>query len=1259
MSEFRYPQPANEDAFEEFCLVLMRDTWNLPSLERLGHRGERQHGVDLLDLGVAAKLRAVQCKHHAPHKTLPPAELNGEVDKAKTLPGDPIAEFWLLTTARKSAATQLRVRELNRLHDSQGLFKVAVVFWDDIERLIDASPAAQRHLEIRAPEAVIKSVRNAVSEVVAPIASGMAHSDLDEVASFLEKGELVEARLVLRRSRSRYWGDFTEGQKSRWFTLEADVALREGRNEDAAKSLLAAYDHARDDERATVNAATAYHLLGDDKAVSIATLARQRFPSSRTAWAISIEVAPSAKEALEMARAVPSYLRETPEVALAVAARPELRQEFPEYLDLAVSLAPENVRGWFNLGIACVARETQKLDPDAWGAEELNEAQLLRAVSVFDKLIELCKAQGRPALQSDALVQRARTYAVLGKSAQAHQDLERAIALEPNSRPAKFLRATIYAEDQLFEPAIVILRELVQRGEMDESAFLLAIVLWNRNGPGDREESTRLMIARSEQGGLDGTRAHFMAIDGMLAARALDAADTFLAQSVGRVSDVDLNLLTGRVHVAKANQAEAVLVSRRALGGLAPNARRVQVGRVGRLLLDVGLFDEAFPLLERLAADPRDIDAAREFIRCAWRLDRHQEVLKVAARMRAIGIYDQQIIALEVPLLERYDPATAILVLQALLARGLDDQHCRVRLIEVARRLERHDVVQEETRLLPSVGTVADAETGASIVRILLAAKKNSDARDYAYDLLRRFVSSADAHRAVIQSVLFQERGSGEDVLVMPQRVDAGVAVRVRERAEEADKWLVLENSSVIVDDLLDELRPANPLWHRLLGAAVGDEVELAEPGVFSRKARIVELLPKGVYRFRDSLANWQYRFSEHRELARVSIREDEKGEVDFSPLLQVVAEQHQRRAKLDELFRANPVPICKYGEVIGSDSFEATLSVISAAELPVRCCLGSLPERASAMAALDSATELVLDATALATLYSLDMVAVLAQSGKSILVPHSVMSQVRRYAHNAEGLGRVSGSLGMTPKGPHLQVYSQQEKEQFANQARAFKAVLEQVIIECPTTAAAELSSRDSLRKLLDEATIDAVAVASDPRRVLWVDDMSVSQLAKEAIGVRSVWTQGVLLWLRERGMIDASQYVQCSARLLGWRFTYTSLSPAIVVESARLADWDPGVSPLREGLELLASAGANVTDAIQLAAALIREAFIEPMPLEKRRRVLFAVCDYLSGRPDKRAALDRLRWAVPQVFGINVVGCAQAIDAFKVWDAGPLIVP
>lgn len=78
---FRFPTPDNEDDFELLCLRFVRLFWSSSNFQQYGERGERQHGIDLIDQSARKPLRAVQCKHHEAHKTIPPAEIKEEVDK--------------------------------------------------------------------------------------------------------------------------------------------------------------------------------------------------------------------------------------------------------------------------------------------------------------------------------------------------------------------------------------------------------------------------------------------------------------------------------------------------------------------------------------------------------------------------------------------------------------------------------------------------------------------------------------------------------------------------------------------------------------------------------------------------------------------------------------------------------------------------------------------------------------------------------------------------------------------------------------------------------------------------------------------------------------------------------------------------------------------------------------------------------------------------------------------------------------------------
>jgi hypothetical protein len=103
---FRFETPDNEDGFEQFCVRYYRKRWANDSLQLYAKRGENQFGIDIHDPIGIEPIGAIQCKHHEPTKTLAPAEIEAEVQKAEGW-GQPLERYIIATTARKSAGAQM------------------------------------------------------------------------------------------------------------------------------------------------------------------------------------------------------------------------------------------------------------------------------------------------------------------------------------------------------------------------------------------------------------------------------------------------------------------------------------------------------------------------------------------------------------------------------------------------------------------------------------------------------------------------------------------------------------------------------------------------------------------------------------------------------------------------------------------------------------------------------------------------------------------------------------------------------------------------------------------------------------------------------------------------------------------------------------------------------------------------------------------------------------------------------------------------
>jgi len=128
---YSFPQPGNEDEFEEFCVRFYRLWLKRDGLIRYGKRGEKQDGIDIIDQANQKPLVAIQCKQHEQGKRISKKDIQDEVALAEASL-HPIERYIIATTARKSRTAQDTVVELNGREDASRRFEVLIHFWEDI-----------------------------------------------------------------------------------------------------------------------------------------------------------------------------------------------------------------------------------------------------------------------------------------------------------------------------------------------------------------------------------------------------------------------------------------------------------------------------------------------------------------------------------------------------------------------------------------------------------------------------------------------------------------------------------------------------------------------------------------------------------------------------------------------------------------------------------------------------------------------------------------------------------------------------------------------------------------------------------------------------------------------------------------------------------------------------------------------------------------------------------------------------------------------
>jgi hypothetical protein len=340
---FKNAPPANEADFERLSLRLLKAYWSCPTLELLGRRGERQDGIDILDTSGDEPLKAAQCKLYDPNKTLPPSEIEAEINAAKGFPF-PLGIYGLLTTARVSVQAQKTIIAINRKHRKQGLFRVQLFTWDQIDELLEEFTSVRDQLYKTLSAETAEQIMGGITEIRSFIAvtaiqidsttkgtTDTLHLQIDEARAQIQDNQPQIARFLLQRLRTHSWDKMNPRHRFRVLSNLGAAYMQERDFALASQFFIDAGRYQPDDVQAAENVALAHCLsLPREKAFEEVGRIKQKFPASAKITAFWISHAPIAwpKEQVE-AGLDPTQVG-SPEILTALAERSLIDCQFED-----------------------------------------------------------------------------------------------------------------------------------------------------------------------------------------------------------------------------------------------------------------------------------------------------------------------------------------------------------------------------------------------------------------------------------------------------------------------------------------------------------------------------------------------------------------------------------------------------------------------------------------------------------------------------------------------------------------------------------------------------------------------------------------------------------------------------------------------------------------------------------------------------------------------------------------------------------------
>ena len=1275
-------RPRNEQDFESLCLKLLRAYWKCPELELYASRGQVQHGVDIVDLSGRDPLRAAQCRLHEEGGVTTPSEVKDEIEKAKGFK-PPLDRYLIMTTGKVRKEVHDLLVEVNQEQRKDDLFIVQVFDWRRIEELLDEYTAICDWYEGGLPAVSVGRIESKIDELCGVVeqSTGPNHSDasydgfhaeIDEARRFLDNHDYQMAKLLLQRIKVRSWEKLEARHKFRLLTNLAAVESSTENPKDAAELCLEAKKYQPNDETARTNEASGYLMLGQrERAFELANKLREEFPRSARVLGTLIQSAPKSMGLKSLKELVPLDLFANDDVAIALTHRAlesDDLQRAEKFIRFATRASSRISMPWLLLGQIVLRSEIsqsyQKIGATAFVGDP---GRLREAEDAFGRAILKAKEERHVSTTLEALLYRSRTRFLLNKNAEAREDLEESRRVAPdNSRVieayGESLRIVGNADD-----AIEFMRRVPEEDLSNNGRLMLGMMLVERGGPGDYRSAEGLLshVAKAEAALPEDFREH--AIDVGLQAFAgqndFAAGHKLLEEiSKGAISDVSYKTLTGKLQLLEGNQDEASKCADCALASKDEVTTISDVRRLARLLFDIGRFNDALPLWQRISIPGVLSEDTRHLLECANHLNRHEIMLDTFRELREVGAIDRTLLDIELSLLEVYDTDAAIKVLEEEISKRSDDVELILRRSMLGLALDRVDLVDQDPSNVPKADEVVP-RVAVDAVRVLKGIGHVQYSVKYAYEVLRHNFQDPDAHRAFILAL---SPFANEPKLEKPECVKGGVAVCYVENEDSVPHWLIVEDSPDPDSQFAEsELPPSHKICKAMMGKKIGDSFILAK-GIQDRIGKITHIQNKYVYRYQDCTAQWQVRFPELPYLQTVTIAQktSEAGEpeLDISVIQRSLDERQKRIEEFEKVYVEKPLPLHVLGEQFGTTAFEALRHLAVSPDVSIKCSIGSVEERQHAAKAFRSCNLVVLDMSAISSLFLLDRLDILECRIVNFVVSQSTINELRQVIANASWFHTgKSGVMVKTETGLTLVETTEEQNKAHLEKLRGLISALETNcrIESCESLAALEPETRETLVKGFGRYGAEAILLSAVPGAVLWTDDHIQALFAQQVHGVSRVWTQFVIGACVDSRIVDSEAYYDASAKLLGHGYDFTSTNPQIIRQAGIIAEWKADVWPLSQALSTFAEESVDLVQMLQLAAEFLVLLYREPLLPRTRMNITIKILENVSKRKGGIQGIQNLLNVLPRLFGVNLIGLADAVETIRAWLKGTVIRP
>lgn len=1249
-----FTPPVYWEEFEDMLLDLFRAEWKDPHTQKHGRSGQSQNGVDVFGqpdqkdkwAGVQAKK-----KDRLAASTVTARELVSEVNKAQKFTPK-LSEFILATTGKRDKNIQERARSLTEAHQKEGLFRVHVYSWEDIEDLL------HKHLDVcrrwypdlfpkdelveavdrieRAQMVTIASLTQQLNTLTSSITASGAGSQevyqiaIDQAIALLDQFKPKTALAQLQALREKAWDGADQITKWKIVTNIGAAKYQLSEDEEAAWLLIEAAEYNQDDEKALCNLALGCLLLDDlSKAEQYIGTVLQKNPANERAYTLKVRLLSLRNEDFDtIVEQIPEEFRSSQEIAGALgdaAGKYGNLQKCQYWYEIAYKSkdpSPGVAVAYASSMLLSIAEDKLVL---ITGAVTINQkTQLENIIAIYSAAYTKLADSEQMAFKLECVFNRGVAWRLVGNYENAAKDFDLASELEPENDKFIFYRAELALVSGKQDVAMSLL-ENIQGSKAYPAAPLLAEVYKEK---GDYTKGREVLIQYLENDSPAAFRdqACRLLIELLISSEQFDEAEKESAVLIVANPENVLNV------VIRAGVLKAVGKEKEAQEQLAAARRLVHEDApfINILALADQYFahqdcENAIPLYEMFADISVNNYITRNLLTCYYRSGKEKEALNICTILRQNYGALKIITEIEVQIYERIgNLEKAKEVCAEYLNRHPNELSVQIRLARI-HFLQQNFEELDSFLKLPHPLADASLDDRIRLSYLLSSRGFGQQALDIMYEARRTFFHESEAHTQYI--AIFFETEQELDRLLQVENVAENTAVLVQEHRG-GSRWYIIEDRQD-VDIRKDELSLTHPLAKRLLGKKVGDRVVISE-GLQKKEGTIQEVKSKYVDALHKSAAMFESYFPDAQGFSLLNLtmvsNPDAEGKVDFTPLFDMVDRQHQHLTQVLALYKAGQLTIGAVAELLHKNPIEAWGLLINEPDIGVRCAIGDPQELTDVRTVLTTEhPRFVADITTLMTLHGLEVANKVVELFGKIAIAQSTIDQLTDLITRRKSIG----ARGYMTVGKEGEAYVKEEitAEQIQKNTAYLQAVFEWVQHNCEVIACEEALTLASgqwqnLYDLFGADAIDSVLLAKQEKRVFVSEDERLRNFAKNSYGVDGAWTQALLEQLLSKGKLDASTYQKLVIKLINSNYHYIRITVETLEEAAKQAAWKPD-RQFEKVAGILSGGNSDDLSAVTVASDFIFKLYTQQLFLADPSILLFAILDLLFKSRERTSTL------------------------------------